>query len=146
MGSPYRLSNIQALAIIIFPSNTPSLTRTQTGKEHKPNSTACLPFATPLHNEQILLRSNPVALQEAHSSQSAMLVALWFIPWQRSPPMILLQRPSATVALYPAAPHSVQQVFGNSLFRARRQLLAKRGHILPEGSMATSAPTELFWK
>jgi hypothetical protein len=94
---------------------------------------------TPRHSEQILLRSNPVAPQEAHSSQSAMFVALWFIPWQRSSPMILLQRPFATVALYPAAPHSVQHVFGNSLFKARRYLLAKRGHILPEGPMATSA-------
>src|SRR6266481_518122 len=86
---------------------------------------------TPRHSEQILLRSNPVARQEAHSSQSAMFVALWFIPWQRSSPMILLQRPFATVALYPAAPHSLQHVCGNSLFRARRHLLAKRGHILP---------------
>src|SRR6266478_1829286 len=94
---------------------------------------------TPRHSEQILLRSNPVARQEAHSSQSAMFVALWFIPWQRSSPMILLQRPFATVALYPAAPHSVQHVCGNSLFRARRHLLAKRGHILPEGPMATRA-------
>ncbi len=64
---------------------------------------------TPRHSEQILLRSNPVARQEAHSSQSAMFVAVWFIPWQRSSPMILLQRPFATVALYPAAPHSLQQ-------------------------------------
>src|SRR5258708_5192417 len=53
--------------------------------------------------------------------------------------MTLLQRPFATVALYPAAPHSVQHVCGNSLFRARRHLMAKRGHILPEGPMATSA-------
>jgi hypothetical protein len=95
---------------------------------------------TPRHSEQILLRSNPVAPQEAHSSQSAMFVALWFIPWQRSSPMILLQRPFATVALYPAAPHSVQHVFGNSLFKARRYLLTKRGHILPEQPMATSTP------
>jgi len=55
-----------------------------------------------------LLRSKPVALQTAHSSQSAMLVAPWFIPWQRSPPMTLLHRPLATEGLYPAAPHSVQ--------------------------------------
>src|SRR6267154_2164054 len=100
---------------------------------------------TPRHSEQILLRSNPVARQEAHSSQSAMFVALWFIPWQRSSPMILLQRPFATVALYPAAPHSVQHVCGNSLFRARRHLLAKRGHILPEGPMAThSVPLKVY--
>lgn len=98
---------------------------------------------TPRHSKQILLRSNPVAPQEAHSSQSAMFVALWFIPWQRSSPMILLQRPFATVALYPAAPHSVQHVFGNSLFRARRYLLTKRGHILPEQPMATSTPYHL---
>src|SRR6266404_5656142 len=70
---------------------------------------------TPRHSEQILLRSNPVARQEAHSSQSAMFVAVWFIPWQRSSPMILLQRPFATVALYPAAPHSLQHVCGNHL-------------------------------
>jgi len=94
---------------------------------------------TPRHGEQILLRSNPVAPQEAHSAQSAMSVALWFIPWQRSSPTTLLQRPFATVALCPAAPHLVQHVFGNSLFRARRYLLTKRGHILPEGPVATSA-------
>src|SRR5260370_8717847 len=94
---------------------------------------------TPRHSEQILLRSNPVARQEAHSSQSAMFVALWFIPWQRSSPMILLQRPFATVALYPAAPHSAQHVCGNSLFRARRPLLAKPGHIFPAVPLAPTA-------
>jgi hypothetical protein len=88
---------------------------------------------TPRHGEQILLRSNPVAQQEAHSSQSTAFVALWFIPRQRSPPMVLLQRPSATVALYPAVPHSVQQVFGSSLFRARRYLLADRGLLFLSG-------------
>jgi hypothetical protein len=62
----------------------------------------------PRHSEQILLRSKPVAPQQAHSSQSAILFALRFIPWQRSPPMTLLHRPLATEALYPAAPHSVQ--------------------------------------
>jgi hypothetical protein len=63
---------------------------------------------TPRHSEQILLRSKPVASQQAHSSHSAMLVAPRFIPWQRSAPMTLLHRPLATEALYPAAPHSVQ--------------------------------------
>lgn len=73
----------------------------------------------PRHCEQSLLRSNPVASQDGHSFQSAMFVALRFAPWQRSPPIVLLHRPFATEALYPVAPHSVQHVFGSSLFRAR---------------------------
>src|SRR5258707_12537275 len=55
-------------------------------------------------------------LQDGHSFQSESLIALEFVPVQRSPLMVLPQRRLMRVGLYPALPHSVQDVTGTGRF------------------------------
>jgi hypothetical protein len=55
-------------------------------------------------------------LQDGHSFQSDSLIALEFVPVHRSPLMVFPQRRSIRVGLYPALPHSVQDVTGMGRF------------------------------
>src|ERR1700722_5983535 len=51
-------------------------------------------------------------LQVGHSFQSESLIALEFVPLHRSPLTVFPHRRLIKVALYPALPHSVQDVTG----------------------------------
>jgi hypothetical protein len=55
-------------------------------------------------------------LQDGHSFQSESLIALEFVPLHRSPLIVFPQRRLIRVALYPALPHSVQDVTGTGRF------------------------------
>ena len=55
-------------------------------------------------------------LQDEHSFQSESLIALEFVPLQRSPLTVFPQRRLMSVGLYPALPHSVQDVTGTGRF------------------------------
>jgi hypothetical protein len=55
-------------------------------------------------------------LQDEHSFQSESLIALEFVPLQRSPLTVFPQRRLMRVGLYPALPHSVQDVTGIGRF------------------------------
>jgi len=66
----------------------------------------------PRHRPQVALRSAPMPLHDGHPFQSESLIALEFVPLHRSPLMVFPQRRLIKVALYPALPHSVQDVTG----------------------------------
>jgi hypothetical protein len=70
----------------------------------------------PRHGKQGAFRSAPMPLQDGHSFQSESLVALESVPLQRSPSIVLPQRRWMRVGLYPALPHSVQDVTGTGRF------------------------------
>jgi hypothetical protein len=64
---------------------------------------------------QVALRSAPMPRQDGHSFQSDSF-ALEFVPLQRSPLTVFPQRRLMSVGLYPALPHSVQDVTGSGRF------------------------------
>jgi hypothetical protein len=70
----------------------------------------------PRHRPQLALRSAPMPLQDGHSFQSDSLIALEFVPVHRSPLTVFPQRRLMRVGLYPALPHSVQEVTGTGRF------------------------------
>jgi hypothetical protein len=56
-------------------------------------------------------------LHDGHSFQSESLIALRFVPLHRSPLIVFPQRRLMSVGLYPALPHSVQDVTGTGRFK-----------------------------
>ena len=71
----------------------------------------------PRHRPQVALRSAPMPLHDGHSFQSESLIALRFVPLHRSPLIVFPQRRLMSVGLYPALPHSVQDVTGTGRFK-----------------------------
>src|ERR1700677_1944468 len=70
----------------------------------------------PRHRPQLALRSAPMPIQDGHSFQSDSLIALEFVPVHRSPLTVFPQRRLMSVGLYPAIPHSVQELTGTGGF------------------------------
>jgi hypothetical protein len=66
---------------------------------------------------QVALRSAPMPLHDGHSFQSESSIALRFVPLHRSPLIVFPQRRLMRVGLYPALPHSVQDVTGTGRFK-----------------------------
>jgi hypothetical protein len=71
----------------------------------------------PRHRPQVALRSAPMPLHDGHSFQSESLIALRCVPLHRSPLIVFPQRRFMSVGLYPALPHSVQDVTGTGRFK-----------------------------